>query len=82
MFDQVGLVAMQCARALLQSANRGNTALQLGVSQLIPELVSFLATTAEKAESIKPDDLVIATTDEVIKVLTSFVASFDEDSSE
>jgi hypothetical protein len=73
---------MQCARALLQSANRGNTALQLGVSQLVPELVQFLASAAETAETVQADDPLIATTDEVIKILASFVASFDDDSSE
>lgn len=73
---------MQCARALLQSANRGNTALQLGVSQLVPELIQFLAAAAETAENVQPDDPVIATTDEVVKILASFVASFDEESSE
>lgn len=73
---------MQCARALLQSANRGNTALQLGVSQIVPELVQFLASAATVAETVQADDPLIATTDEVIKILVSFVATFDDDSSE
>ena len=80
--SQVGLVAMQCTRALFTSANRGNTALQYGVSQLMPELIQFLASAAEAAENTKADDSMVSTTDEVIKILVSFVTSFDEKSSQ
>lgn len=79
---QVGLIAMQCTRALLTSANRGNTALQYGVSQLMPELIQFLASAAEAAENTNSDDPMVSTTDEVIKILVSFVTSFDEESSQ
>jgi hypothetical protein len=79
---QTGLTAIQCARALLASANRGNTAVQHGLSQLIPELVQFLADVAEKADAIELDTPLFVTADEVIKVLSTFVASFDDSGSE
>jgi hypothetical protein len=48
----------------------------------MPELIHFLASAAEAAETTQPEDPMVATTDEVIRILMTFVSSFDDESSE
>lgn len=52
------------------------------MSQLIPELVGFLATVAEQSESLKVGDPTFIMADEIIKILSAFVSSLDDNSSE
>lgn len=78
---QLTAIAIQCCKALMTSAVKGQVALQKGLSQMVPELVKCLGSIARDSDNVKAGDITYNTAEEVIRLLLALVDQTTDTSS-
>lgn len=81
-YVQLHLTAIQCAKALLMSAARGNANLQSCVAHILPDMIRYLSTASTSADNLNPKSPLWAGAKEIVQTLVAFVTTVDAAQSE